>query len=98
MTETLTRAGLTARVYRELGLSQSECAEIVDDLIEELIFALEKGEQVKLSSFGTFEVRHKEPRIGRNPRTKEEVPISARNVVSFHASNVLTKLINTNLE
>lgn len=92
--KTITRAHLTDMVYREIGLSHAESAELVDSVFEHIIRALENGEQVKLSSFGTFKVREKKQRIGRNPKTKEEVPISARKVVTFHASNILTDKVN----
>jgi len=94
MGETLTRAHLADTIYQELGLSHTESSELVDAVIDEIINALEEGESVKLSSFGTFEIRQKNERIGRNPKTKVEIPITARKVVSFHASNVLMKRIN----
>lgn len=94
MTRTLTRADLTELVYRELGISQAESAEIVDSVIEEIVESLVRGGQAKLSSFGTFSVRQKKERMGRNPRTKEEIPITARKVVSFHPSNILVKIVN----
>lgn len=94
MTNTITRADLANSIYQELGLSHAESGEIVDAVIEEVVLGLLAGEQVKLSSFGTFKVRNKKQRIGRNPKTKQEVPISARRVVTFHSSNILTKRIN----
>lgn len=96
MTGTLTRADLANIVYRELGISHAESAEIVDSMIEEISSSLEKGDTVKLSSFGTFDIREKNARIGRNPKTKEETMISARKVVRFNASNILAKLVNNN--
>ncbi|NDF12194.1 MAG: integration host factor subunit alpha [Proteobacteria bacterium] len=98
MTKTLTRADLTEAVYREIGFSHTECADLVDSVMEEVIKGLERGESVKLSSFGTFKVRQKKQRIGRNPKTKVEVPITARRVVSFHASNIMIKRVNTSLK
>ena len=92
--KTITRAHLTDIIYREIGLSHAESADLVDAVFEQVIGALERGESVKLSSFGTFSIRNKKQRIGRNPKTKQEVPISARRVVTFHASNILTKRIN----
>lgn len=92
--KTITRLDLTEAVYREVGFSHSECADLVDSVLEELSKALEKGESVKLSSFGSFKVRQKKQRIGRNPKTKIEVPITARRVVTFHSSNIMTKTIN----
>ena len=94
MTDTITRADLANSIYQELGISHAESGEIVDAAIEEVILALIAGEQVKLSSFGTFKIRRKKERIGRNPKTKQEVPISARRVVTFHSSNILTRRIN----
>ena len=94
MTKTLTRADLADVVYRELGLSHAESSDIVDAVIEEIVSALEANDVVKLSSFGTFHIRNKNQRIGRNPKTKEEIPISARKVVTFHASNILMSHIN----
>ncbi len=93
--KTITRADLSEAIYRKIGISQSESAELVDTVLEEIVAALEKGESVKLSSFGTFKVRHKKQRIGRNPKTKQEVPITPRNVISFHSSNILMKRVNT---
>ncbi len=94
MPKTLTRADLGNAVYREIGLSLSESTDLVDAVIEEVSSALEKGETVKLSSFGTFKLRHKKERIGRNPKTGVEVPISPRTVLSFNASNILKNKVN----
>jgi len=94
MTKTLTRADLSNAVYREIGLSLSESTDLVDAVIEEISTALEKSEVVKLSSFGTFKLRHKKQRIGRNPKTGVEVPISPRTVLSFSASNILKNKVN----
>jgi len=94
MTSTLTRADLADAIYRKLGLSHTESSEIIDSIIEESIEALVRNEDLKVSSFGTFHVRKKKQRMGRNPKTKKEIPISARKVVSFHSSNILTKRIN----
>jgi integration host factor subunit alpha len=95
--KTLTRADLSASVVRELGLSMTECADLVDATLEEICLALEKGETVKLSSFGTFSLRKKKKRVGRNPKTGVEVPINPRRVLSFHASNLLKAKINKSL-
>ncbi len=94
MAKTLTRADLSNAVYREIGLSLSESTDLVDAVIEEVCLALEKNELVKLSSFGTFKVREKKQRIGRNPKTGVEVPISPRRVLSFNASNILKQKVN----
>lgn len=95
MATTLTRADLANTVYRTLGISHAESAEIVDYIVDCVIDALGRGEDVKLSSFGTFSVRQKNARVGRNPKTKQEIPISARKVISFHASNILVKSVNS---
>ncbi len=98
MTEkTITRAHLADAIYREIGLSHTESAELVDSVLDEIITGLEESDQVKLSSFGTFTVRHKKERIGRNPKTKEEVPITPRKAITFHASNLLSKRVNNAL-
>ena len=94
MSKTLTRADLSNAVYREIGLSLSESTDLVDAVIEEISSALEKEEQVKLSSFGTFKVRSKKERVGRNPKTGVEVPISPRKVLSFNASNIMKNKVN----
>ena len=87
--KTITRADLTEAVYRSIGISRNESALFVERVLEEMSVAMERGEQVKISSFGTFSVRAKALRIGRNPKTGEEVPISPRRVISFRASHVL---------
>lgn len=93
--QTITRADLAQAVYEEVGLSRNESAELVETVLEEICKALERGEMVKISSFGTFNVRDKRQRIGRNPKTGEEVPILPRRVLTFRASNVLKERINT---
>lgn len=95
--ETVTRADLTDAIYRSLGVSRNESAEFVERILEEVAACLERGETVKISSFGTFSVREKKMRMGRNPKTGEEVPISPRRVISFRASNVLKDQINESL-
>ena len=94
---TITRADLTDAIYRSLGISRNESAIFVERIIEEIALRLENGETVKISSFGTFSVREKKMRMGRNPKTGEEVPITPRRVISFRASNVLKDQINENL-
>lgn len=91
--KTLTRADLAEAVYRKVGLSRSESASLVEMIIDEICDAVVRGESVKLSSFATFQVREKSERIGRNPKTGEEVPISPRRVMTFKASNVLKQKI-----
>ncbi|MCZ6605629.1 MAG: integration host factor subunit alpha [Alphaproteobacteria bacterium] len=91
---TITRAQLTEAVYQEVGLSRNESAELVETVIEEMCKALVDGDVVKLSSFGSFSVRAKGARMGRNPKTGEEVPILPRKVLVFRPSHVLKKRIN----
>ena len=92
--DTITRAHLAEAVYQEVGLSRNESAELVEAVLNEMSGALTRGETVKISSFGSFFVRHKGQRIGRNPKTGEEVPIRPRRVLVFRASHVLKDRIN----
>ncbi len=94
---TVTRADLSEAVYQEVGLSRSESAKLVDSVLDEISDALVGGETVKLSSFGNFVVRQKGERIGRNPKTGEEVPILPRRVLLFRASHALKSRINKSL-
>jgi integration host factor subunit alpha len=91
---TVTRAQLSEAVYQEVGLSRNESAELVETVLNEISDALARGEMVKISSFGSFSVRQKGKRVGRNPKTGEEVPISPRRVLVFRASHVLKDQIN----
>ena len=91
---TLTRADLTEAVFQAVGLSRNESAQMVEDMLEEVCDALARGETVKLSSFGTFAVRQKSQRMGRNPKTGTEVPIAPRRVLVFRPSHVLKSMIN----
>lgn len=91
---TVTRADLCEAVYQRVGLSRMESASLVEMILEEISSCLVTGESVKLSSFGSFVVRSKGERIGRNPKTGEEVPISPRRVMVFKPSNVLKDRIN----
>ena len=84
--DTLTRADLTEAVFQAVGLSRTDSAQMVEDMLEEVCGALAKGETVKLSSFGTFAVRQKSQRMGRNPKTGDEVPIAPRRVQIGRAS------------
>jgi len=95
--ETVTRARLSEAVYQEVGLSRNESAELVEAVIAEISGALERGEAVKISSFGSFAIRQKGQRIGRNPKTGQEVPISPRRVLVFRASHTLKDQINQGL-
>ncbi len=81
----LTKAGLCEAMHNELGLNKRESKEFVELFFEEIRSALESGENVKLSGFGNFDLREKSPRPGRNPKTGEEIPITARRVVTFKA-------------
>jgi integration host factor subunit alpha len=91
---TITRADLSEAVYQEVGLSRNESAELVESVLAEIAEALTRGETVKVSSFGSFSVRQKGQRVGRNPKTGEEVPILPRRVLVFRASHVLKNRIN----
>ena len=93
-TGTLTRADLTEAVFQAVGLSRTDSAQMVEDMLEEVCGALSKGETVKLSSFGTFAVRQKSQRMGRNPKTGDEVPIAPRRVLVFRPSQVLKAHVN----
>jgi integration host factor subunit alpha len=92
--KTLTRSDLSEAVYREVGLSRNESAELVESILAHVSGALVAGETVKISSFGTFSVRDKGPRIGRNPKTGEEVPIEPRRVLVFRPSHILKDRMN----
>ncbi len=91
---TLTRADLAEAVYEEVGLSRNESSDLVEAVLDEISDALVKGDGVKISSFGSFSVREKGERIGRNPKTGVEVPILPRKVLVFRASHVLKDRIN----
>jgi integration host factor subunit alpha len=92
--KTITRADLGDAVYRRVGLSRTESAQLVELVLQEMAEAIERGENVKLSSFGSFLVRSKGQRIGRNPKTGQEVPIEPRRVLVFKPSNILKARIN----
>jgi integration host factor subunit alpha len=85
----LTKADMAERLFEELGLNKREAKELVEQFFEEIRAALEKGRQVKLSGFGNFDLREKNERPGRNPKTGEEIPISARRVVTFRSGQKL---------
>ena len=98
MTEqTITRAHLIEAVYQEVGLSRHECADLVESVLDEISDALARGEMVKISSFGSFSVRQKGQRVGRNPKTGEEVPILPRRVLVFRVSLSMKARINSAL-
>ncbi|WP_353532622.1 integration host factor subunit alpha [Cognatishimia sp. WU-CL00825] len=90
MTEkTLTRMDLSEAVFREVGLSRNDSAQLVETVLSHMSDALVRGEQVKISSFGTFSVRDKAARVGRNPKTGQEVPINPRRVLTFRPSHLM---------
>ena len=95
MTETITKADIIDHLHNEIGLSKSECKILIEDFFEEIKTALINNEEVKLSGFGNFELIDKNARPGRNPKTGEDVTISARRVVTFRAGNKLRKKISS---
>jgi integration host factor subunit alpha len=92
--KTLTRADLTETLHRDIGLSRTESAEMVNSVLDLIADELTKGNSVKLSSFGTFMLRDKRQRMGRNPKTGQEVPITPRRVLVFRPSQVMKNLVN----
>jgi integration host factor subunit alpha len=92
--QTVTRSHLAEMIYAEVGLSRNESADLLEAVLERMSATLEAGETVKISGFGTFSVRQKGRRIGRNPKTGEEVPILPRRVLVFRPSHVLRARIN----
>lgn len=95
--QTVTRADLCEAVYQKIGLSRTEASKLVETVLDEICNAVARGENVKLSSFGSFVVRDKGERIGRNPKTGVEVPIEPRRVMVFKPSNVMKARINGQL-
>ncbi|MSP86841.1 MAG: integration host factor subunit alpha [Methylotenera sp.] len=93
---TLTKAELADLLYEQVGLNKREAKDMVEAFFEEVRMALETGGSVKLSGFGNFELRKKSERPGRNPKTGEEIPITARRVVTFHASQKLKGKVEAN--
>ena len=87
--KTLTRMDLSESVFREVGLSRNESADLVESVLEKISASLVSGEQVKISSFGTFSIREKNARVGRNPKTGEEAPIPPRRVLTFRPSHLM---------
>ena len=90
---TVTRADLSEAVYQEVGLSRNESAELVESVLRIISDSLSEGDNVKISSFGSFSVRQKSGRMGRNPKTGEEVPIGPRKVLVFRPSQVLKSVV-----
>jgi len=93
MSMTLTKAELADLLFEKVGLNKREAKDMVESFFEEIRVSLEKGDGVKLSGFGNFELRDKPERPGRNPKTGEEIPITARRVVTFHASQKLKAMV-----
>ena len=91
--KTLTRMDLSDAVFREVGLSRNESAQLVENVLQHMSDALVSGEQVKISSFGTFSIRDKAARVGRNPKTGEEVPIHPRRVLTFRPSHLMKERV-----
>ena len=92
---TLTKAELAEMLFEQVGLNKREAKDMVETFFEEISDALERGESVKLSGFGNFQLRDKPQRPGRNPKTGQEIPISARRVVTFHASQKLKAMVDS---
>lgn len=92
---TLTKAELAELLFEQVGLNKREAKDMVETFFDEIRNALERGEAVKLSGFGNFQLRDKPQRPGRNPKTGEEIPITARRVVTFHASQKLKSMVET---
>jgi len=95
--KTLTRADLAKTVVQKVGLPRNESQELVELVIKVLSERLAEGEPVKLSSFGSFNIREKGERVGRNPKTGQEVPITPRRVLVFRPSNIMKERINNGL-
>ena len=93
--KTLTRMDLSEAVFNAVGLSKNESADLVENVLKHMAYALVDGEQVKISSFGTFSVRNKTERVGRNPKTGEEVTIEPRRVLTFRPSHLMKDRIET---
>ena len=90
----MTKADMVELVYEQIGVSKREAARIVETIFDIVKETLERGENVKISGFGSFNIQHKKPRRGRNPQTGEEITISARRILSFKVSNVLREQLN----
>tara|TARA_Y100001970_G_C13905574_1_gene685879 strand:+ start:189 stop:482 length:294 start_codon:yes stop_codon:yes gene_type:complete len=94
----ITRDDIAEFINVEFGLSKKDCNDLVNDIIEEIISGLINSKKVKIHNFGTFKLRHKNQRIGRNPKTKEDVMINARNVISFTPSKKILSFLNKDLK
>ena len=96
--KTLTRADLAAALHQEIGISASDCSHFVEEVLDNMANALASGDDVKISNFGTFSLRQKKERMGRNPKTNEEHTIPARKVVTFKPSQKLKKRVTARSE
>lgn len=96
--KTLTRMDLSEAIFREVGLSRNDSSQLVETVLTHMSDALVAGEQVKISSFGTFSVREKSARVGRNPKTGEEVPINPRRVLTFRPSHLMKERVSSGPE
>lgn len=92
--KTITRADVAETIYEEIGLSRKDSTDVLDMILDEIVNELSNGNEVKLSSFGTFSLRDKNARAGRNPKTGVEAVISSRRVISFKPSQTMRKIIN----
>ena len=92
----ISRDDIAESIHKEFGFSRKECLDFVNEIIETIILGLERSNKVKIHNFGTFKLKRKSSRIGRNPKTKEEVMIQDRNVISFKPSRRILKFINDN--
>ena len=97
VTDTVTRADLSEAVYREIGLSRVESSKLVEHVLDHIMEALIEGEPVKIAGFGTFTLRDKKERIGRNPKTGKAVPITPRRVLAFKPSQSLRERVDSSL-
>ena len=97
MTNNITRDEIADFINQEFGLTKVDCNDLVNDIIEEIILGLNKHKIVKIHNFGTFKLRRKHARIGRNPKTKEDVTIAPRNVISFIPSRHVLKKLNESM-
>ena len=94
----MTKADLVERTFEKVGYSKKDVAEVVDAILETIKSTLEQGEQVKISGFGNFNIRHKKARRGRNPQTGEEITISERKVLTFKSSQILKDTVDGKLK
>ena len=94
MSKTWTKNDLIEKIQSEIGISLSDSSKIFEEIIEEILSSLENGNDVKISNFGTFSVKKKNPRLGRNPKTGDEKEITARNVISFYPSKTMKNKIS----